>query len=165
MTGITIKYETIPAICWDSKNWVKFKFNPSNYKNIITFLEESRIYFLAEMTLDFTKIPYLLHGKGKSQNLLQYLANNVEDISLIRSFLQYFVISIVQIKYISGKMLNFHFTESSDWQNMTFIVTGYVPPTTTTTTTTEYITTTLSPTTSLLSPPMMFELFGQLFNV
>ena len=96
---------------------VKFILSLGTYQNIITFLELNNILFLAEMNLDFTQIPIVLHGKGVSGNLLEYLANNSSDYSLILKFLNYFL-GLIDIKYSNNENLKFKFLENLDWQNM-----------------------------------------------
>ena len=44
----------IAASCWYVDHWVRFKLNFGTYQNIITFFQDQKIYFLAEMSLDFT---------------------------------------------------------------------------------------------------------------
>ena len=66
----------------------KFYNTCENKENIITFLDFHELSFLKYMKLDFTQIPFLLHGKGKSENLLEYLANNTDNDILIVQFVQ-----------------------------------------------------------------------------
>lgn len=161
---------SIISYCLKSENWVKFRLNIGTYQNFLTFLYEHEISFLAEMKLDFTTIPLIYHGKGYSYNLLQYLANNVDNNELIINFLNYFITNIVKFKYYDGVPFAFIFSEASDWQNsnleiynipITTTTTTFVPTTTTTTTT--FVTTTTT-TTSIYNPES-FELFGQFFNI
>lgn len=150
----------LPAKCWNGKNWVNFNLILGNYENIITFLNDNKISFLYTMELDFTIIPSVLHGRGRSRNLLQYLANNTENNTLITSFLMYFLSEIADIRYITNKKLNYNFLQGSKWQNTTFVSNGYTPEPPPLTTTT------LLPTTTLLMMSMeTFELFGQLFTL
>ena len=70
---------TLHAKFWYDNHWVIFTLGVDSYQNIITFLEINGLFFLAEMQLNFDTIPLALHGKGNSNNLLDYLANNVDD--------------------------------------------------------------------------------------
>lgn len=81
---------TIQAKIWYDNHWVLFSLGIGSYQNIITFLQENNIFFLAEMELNFDLIPLSLHGKGISYNLLGYLANNSDDNKLILNFLRLF---------------------------------------------------------------------------
>lgn len=152
-------FNGISAMCWNGSFWVKFRLFPNKYNNFLTFLSAQNIYFLAEMKLDFTKIPKTLHGHGNSNNLLEYISNNSGDVSLVLSFINYFIISIARIKYSSGKNLNFVILPESTWQKSLFIAQGsYIPPVPTTTTTTTpapttTTTTTLAPTTTTTTTP------------
>jgi hypothetical protein len=108
----------IESLVWYSDHWVKFRLILGDYENIITFLEYNELSFLKIMNLDFTQIPFLLHGKGNSKNLLQYLANNTEDNILITQFIDYFLKFIIKMKYYySGENVVFYFGESLKWQN------------------------------------------------
>lgn len=150
----------VPSKCWNGKNWVNFNIVLGDYENIITFLDANKISFLYTMELDFTVIPIVLHGRGRSRNLLQYLANNTDNNTLITSFLRYFLGEIADIRYATNKKINYDFLPGSKWQNTTFVPNGYTPPEPVLTTTT------LLPTTTLLMMSMeTFELFGQLFTL
>lgn len=173
MTGST--FNGISAMCWNGTHWVKFKLFPNIYNNFLAFLSAHNIYFLAEMQLDFTKIPKSLHGYGVSRNLNEYISNNTENNDLITNFLNYFIVNIVDIRYKTGKKLNYLILAATTWQNTKFVAqNSYIPPITTTTTTTPaptttttttmLPTTTLSPTTTLPPISSYFEVFGQLYN-
>ena len=96
---VILKYQmVIESLVWVSDHWVKFRLILVNYENIIMFLEYHGLSFLSTMDLDFTKIPFLLHGKGNSKNLLQYLANNTDNNYLIFQFIEYFIIYLIQMK-------------------------------------------------------------------
>jgi hypothetical protein len=96
---------------------IKFILVLGVYQNIITFLEANEISFFSTMELDFTKIPLVLHGKGISKNLLEYLSNNSSNGTLISKFLNYFI-DIINIKYSNNENLKFKFSENSEWQNI-----------------------------------------------
>lgn len=125
----------IQSKVWFNNNWVLFSLNINTYQNIITFLESNGLSFLTTMSLDFNTIPFVLHGKGNSKNLLEYLGNNTDNAILIKQFLVYFITDIVIMKYyLSGEKINFEFLDNS-WQDMSMLVYGpYIPTTTTTTT-------------------------------
>jgi len=164
----------IAGLFWNYTNWVKFRFNTGQYDNFLNFLNSNDLSFISELPLDFTNIPTTLHGKGRSRNLLDYFANNSEDSTLIVNFLNYFILSIVKIRYFdSNSSINFRINRSSRWQSSDFTANPpYFPPPTTTTTTTLLPTTTLAPTTTT-SPTTtitpfsmnMFELFDQLYEI
>ena len=153
----------IPAIFWNSTYWVKFRLKVGNYINFLEFLIEHQISFLAEVTIDFTNIPLSLHGKGVSKNLTEYFANNNNNTILIINFLNYYITSIVDFRYSTGKKLNYSFISSSTWQSTTFSAKSYYVPTTTTSSTTT-TTTTFHPTTTMV-PLEFFEILGQLYNL
>ena len=133
----------IPSKVWISDHWVTFLLNIGIYQNIITFFDLNGLSFLTTLNLDFTQIPLILHGKGNSENLLEYLSNNTDDTILINNFLNYFLNNIIIMSYSSGQKMNFRLNSNANWQNMIFDVYGpYIPPTTTTTTTTGTTTTT-----------------------
>lgn len=109
----------IESLVWSGDHWVKFRLVLGNYENIIAFLDYHNLFFLTTLELDFTQIPFLLHGKGNSTNLLQYLANNTNNSSLIFQFIEYFIVYIIQMKYYySGERVAFNFFENDKWQNM-----------------------------------------------
>ena len=158
----------IPSKCWYEDNWVEFNLQIDEYENIIDFLYLNKLDFLANMNIDFDSIPISLHGRGRSKNLLDYLANNTNNISLIKDFIQYFIFNMTKIKYFTGEKLNYNLSDSSKWQTSKMLVSGYLPDKTTTTTTTFLPTTTILPTTtslSMSSSSELFEIFGQLYNV
>jgi hypothetical protein len=109
---------TIKSNCWFSEHEVKFKLETGIYQNIIEFLIVNKISFLADMNLDFTIIPFNLHGKGNSKNLLDYISKNSENVILIKSFFEYFIIQIAKIKYDTGKLIKFNFNLTESWENM-----------------------------------------------
>lgn len=126
----------LPAIFWNSTNWVKFRLKIGLYVNFLEFLIDHDIYFLAEIPIDFTNIPISLHGFGVSKNLLEYIANNNENTDLIIEFINYFITTITNFKYISGEKLNYEITYDSflTWQDTTFSAkNSYITTTTTTT--------------------------------
>jgi hypothetical protein len=152
----------LPALFWNSTHYVKFKIKVGFYTNFLEFLIEHKISFLADILIDFTKIPLSLHGYGLSTNLKEYLANNAENTALIINFLNYFITTIADFKYSSGKKLNYDLSYDYflTWQDTPFYANdNYI-----TTTTTTIITTTLSPTTTLPSLGF-FEIFGQLYQL
>jgi len=157
----------IPCKCWNGENWVDFNIQTGEYQNFNVFLVDNKIGFLSTMEIDFTTIPVILHGKNRSRNLLDYLSNNNNDVNLILSFINYFISNISKIKYYTGINLNFNLINSSTWQTSKIYVSGYISPTTTTTTTTILPTTTLLPTTTGLpmGGPILFEIFGHLYEV
>ena len=120
--------------CWVNDHWINFDLMLGTYDNIITFLNAQKLSFLSEIHLDFSNIPLELHGKGNSINLLQYLANNTDDNALISRFLEYFLNMTLDMRYVSGKKIDFLFPEDSSWQNFTVSILN--PYTTTTSTTT-----------------------------
>ncbi len=85
-----------------NNNRVQFRLIPGEYQNIIVFLETNNILFVSEMQLDFSKIPLQLHGRGNSNNLLEYLSNNNTDYNLLFNFLNYFISTIINIQYENG---------------------------------------------------------------
>ena len=148
----------VPAKCLYQGQWVNFNLIIGNFDNIIVFLNANNVAFLTTMELDFTSIPLVLHGRGRSRNLLEYLSNNNDNNSLISKFLNYFLSDIADIRYFSDKKINFNLSTNTKWQDTIFTVTGpYIPPITPTTTTT---TTEPEPTTT--AEPETFELFGKL---
>jgi hypothetical protein len=115
----------IPSSCQNIDNRVEFNLNLGIYQNIITFLTDHDILFLAEMKLDFTNIPLELHGNGDSYNLIEYLENNNSDSTLIFKFLNYFL-SVIDIEYSCKFMplldnqdpknvIFFNFIKNSQW--------------------------------------------------
>jgi len=112
----------IKSLVWSNDHWVKFNLIIGVYENIIIFLDYHNLSFLATMDLDFTQIPFLLHGKGNSKNLLQYLSNNTDDISLIFNFINYFMVYIIKMKYYdSNDVVLFYLRESTKWQNINIV--------------------------------------------
>lgn len=109
---------TVNATCLYTDNRVKFQLNTGSYQNIITFLESNNILFLAKQKIDFSEVPTTLHGKGKSENLLEYLSNNNKNDELLLKFMNYFISIKSNIKYYPDKKLNFKFDENSGWQNI-----------------------------------------------
>jgi hypothetical protein len=91
--------KTIKAKCWSLDHWIIFKLRLGVYENIMMFLDEYQLHFLAEQRLDFTTIPLSLRGKGSSYNLIEYLSINNEDYNLLKNFLIYFLNIIVNIDY------------------------------------------------------------------
>ena len=125
----------IPAKVWIDNHWVFFSLIIGDYKNLISFLNTNELSFLTTLNIDFTNIPLNLHGKGVSNNLLNYLSNNSNDNFLIDQFLNYFLNKIIIISYSSGKKLNYKLNGDAKWQDMTFSAySSYIPTTTTTTT-------------------------------
>ena len=123
----------IPSKVWVVDRWVTFQLSIGVYQNIITFLNDNNLTFLTTLTLDFSQLPFALHGKGNSTNLLEYLSNNTDDNLLILQFLNYFIKNIVVISYSYGQKLNFNINIESDWQNMQMYVYDNITTTTTTT--------------------------------
>lgn len=161
---------TTPAKFYYSGNWVRFSLINGIYDNFLSFLEGQGLTFLGEMAIDWTNIPTTLHGKGNSHNLYQYIANNNDNPSLIRDFLNYFIREIAIFKYaLTNNYLNFSIALGTTWQSSNFYSDGYSPPLTTTTTTlapTTTTTTTIYETTTSMPMSMsMFDLFGQLHNL
>jgi hypothetical protein len=115
---------------WFIDHYVSFLLNTkTTYQNIIIFLKENNLTFLA--TLNFGTIPATLHGKGQSNNLLEYLSNNYGDVKLIKIFLIYFLDKIVKISYSTGQKINFIFGNETRWQNLSMWVLPYSMTTTT----------------------------------
>ena len=123
----------IKSKCFVNSHWIGFNLLIGSYDNIITFLDAQKLLFLSELYLDFSTIPFELHGKGHSSNLLQYLANNTDDNLLVSRFLEYFLNVTLDMRYLSGKKIDFILPEESNWQNFTVSILN--PYTTTTTTT------------------------------
>jgi len=113
--------EKIQVKLWLKDHWVKFKIEVKAYDNIMTFFQESKIFFVTNMILDFTSIPIELHGYGHSNNLLEYLANNNNN-SLVSSFLTYFFNNILKISYLNNISLYFNFNTDEKWQNIQIII-------------------------------------------
>ena len=157
-----IDFQGIQSKLWVNDHWIRFRLIIGDHKNIITFLESNNILFLSELKLDFSTIPFELHGKGNSKNLLEYLSNNVDNNSLISKFLDYFLNKTLNIKYYENEEnVNFVFSEDTDWQFFQIVVnppkqititttttTTTIPETTTTTTVPETTTTTTIPETT-----------------
>ena len=119
----------IKSKCLINNNWVRFNLMTGIYENIIIFLESQNILFASEIKLDFSTIPIELHGKGRSYNLLEYLANNAYDNSLVSIFLQYFLTEILDIRYyITSEKVKFIFSEESNWQTYQIIIRNIYPP-------------------------------------
>jgi hypothetical protein len=115
---------TIKAKCWALDHWVRFTLKLDTYENIMTFLDESQLHFLAEEPLDFTTIPLGLHGNGSSYNLLGYLSNNTGYNTLVLNFLIYFLSTIIDIRYVDGEKIDFIFSEGPEWQNLQLVFEG-----------------------------------------
>jgi hypothetical protein len=92
-----------PAYCWATDHNVKFKLKIGSYPNIIEFLNSSKIEFLANIELP--ELPKYLLGNGRSKNLLEYISNNSSNNILLYNFLNYYIVSIIKIRYISGEPL------------------------------------------------------------
>jgi hypothetical protein len=115
---MTIKND-IPAYCNIFGYDIKFILKLTNFQNIITFLSDHNLIFLAEMKLDFNTIPSYLHGRGVSQNVFEYLAKNSNNNHLIYQFQNYFLNNIVNIKNSdSSEKIVLNFQESENWQDM-----------------------------------------------
>ena len=122
----------IPAKFWSIDHWVKFNIIPDEYENLIAFLNAHGLSFLTLLELNFDNIPTSLHGSGRSKNLNEYAANNTGNVSLLLRFFNYFMFDIINMRYLSGKNINFHFSESDTWQTMGMEIYGpYIPVTTT----------------------------------
>ena len=99
-SGITqIINNVIPASCLYLNTKVRFRLIIGNHVNIINFLSNNNILFLAELELDFSTIPISLHGKGRSKNLYDYISNNIDNEELILNFIYYFISEITDIRY------------------------------------------------------------------
>jgi hypothetical protein len=113
----------------NSGNVVTFEYKHGQYDNFIDFLNEHKIAFMTEVDIDFTNIPISLHGRGDSNNLLEYIANNNSDVNLIKSFIDYFIKEICDIRLTTGEKISFNIHNSSTWQNATFFANTmtYIP--------------------------------------
>jgi len=109
---------------WSASKWINCKIRVSVYENILTFLNINNMSYVAEMQIDFSKIPDNLRGSGSSKNLITYLDNNIRNNSLIVKFLNYFIISILQIQYNNGNKINLKISESYNWKNSSIEVLG-----------------------------------------
>ena len=124
MTGTTIFLlpQGKQAKCWVFDHWVLFRIIPGEYKNILTFLDVHKLFFVAEIEFDPEKVPIEIRGYGTSKTLLQYLANN-DNNSLSYLFLLYFL-DLMDIRYtIDNKKINWRLLNNSIWQNCKIIVT------------------------------------------
>ena len=117
---------TTQAKCWYVDHWVQFTLTPGIYENIITFLESQELFFLGEMNLDFDIIPIDLHGWGRSQNLLDYLAKNTDNNDLILNFLLYFFNYICEFCYLDGTKIVFSLIGGPEWQGLGFKISGEI---------------------------------------
>jgi len=106
---------------WINNNWVYFKIKIGTYTNIITFLDDNNISFIKYNYIDFTKIPSVIYGYGKSTNLLEYLSNNNNNGNLIISFLNYFLNSL-KFSYIDGSAIRILMVNNIDWKISNVIV-------------------------------------------
>lgn len=111
-----------PGEVWLIDHWIKFDIQIIVYQNIITFLEAGKLLFLTTIEIDFTQIPLYLHGRGNSNNLNEYLANNNDNSILILQFIDYFITIIHKFKYSSGQNLSFELIENDKWQNINLII-------------------------------------------
>jgi len=114
-TKIPKKLEICKNQIWDFSKINKFQLNIGEYTDIISFFIKNNIYFLAEMNLDYIKIPKELHGKGISRNLIEYFENNKDDKSLIITFVNYFMSTLINLKNINDEKINFSFIKSESW--------------------------------------------------
>lgn len=94
-----------PAKFYYNNDWVKFSLIIGEYDNLLDFLNSHNLLFLENMKIDFTKIPTYLHGRGNSITLLDYFANNTNDVTLLFTFSHYFIDSIIKLKYESDEYL------------------------------------------------------------
>lgn len=116
------------AKCLYDNNWVKFTIKYGRYINFIEFLKENKIYFLSSMELNFNEIPRAYHGNSKSNNLLEYLANNVDDGALIGDFISYFFYNITKIQSRNSSKLMFYIIQNNDWIKQQIIISNVSPP-------------------------------------
>jgi hypothetical protein len=120
------------AKCWVTDRWVKFTLTTGSYENIMVFLDAQKLLFLSDMELDFTTIPLVLHGRGYSKNLREYIANNDENTSLINRFIDYFLNIILDISYLDGSRVYLTINPNPDlntWQSLEIII--HIPEVTT----------------------------------
>ena len=115
------------AYCIVNNSGIKFNLSSFSYNNIIDFLEQSNLDVLTTMKLDFSKIPLHLHGRGVSNNLLDYFSNNSNNSSLLLEFSYYFL-SNGDFRYgDSNEKIDFIITKDNVWQNMTISIDYYKP--------------------------------------
>lgn len=107
---------------WVNDHWLKFRLIIGIYQNIIIFLDFHELSFFKTLEIDFTSVPLSLHGNGNSLNLLEYLANNVENDLLISQFIMYFLSTILNIRYYLSDENIVFFMENIKWQNMNIYV-------------------------------------------
>jgi hypothetical protein len=155
---MNILSETITLYLLNIDINVKFKAKTGYYQNIISFFEDCDILFMSTMKLDFTKIPFNLHGNGNSENIIEYLAKNNDNPNLIYNFLNYFITDISKIKYDDDQKLIFEFLPNENWQNLNLLIYKRFLPTTTTTAPTTTTTAPTTTTTTTTSPINILKL-------
>jgi len=117
------------AKLWLVDHWVRFKINENiYYDNIIIFLENQNISFLNTVNIDFSSIPLELHGNGRSNNLLEYLANNNNNNLLIEKFLNYFLSEIFDVRYYNDNSKILFYFSGETWQKLKIVVNTNNPP-------------------------------------
>jgi hypothetical protein len=117
----------IAAKCWVVDHWVRFNLYIGTYENIITFFDAQKLSFLTELEIDFTIVPLELHGRGQSITLLDYLANNGDNNTLVSKFLVYFLNTFTEMSYLNDTKMNFSLSEESSWQNFQITIDTPLP--------------------------------------
>ena len=140
----------IIAKCRKNDHWIKFNLIIGKYANLINFLDVHNLLFLSTIYFDINSIPKHLRGSGNTKNLLDYIYNNSNNPILIFKFVNYFLDTIIDIRYESGKKIKFYVYYSEKWQEqylqitreIVIIHTTTTPPYSSSTTTTHEPTTT-----------------------
>jgi len=116
----SVEYSKLPiAKCWFIDHWVTFSLHIGESKNIKDFLNINNISFLADMKLNINNIPIEFINK-KINTLNEYLSYNFDNTST-KKFLQYFITSILDIRYESEDKLVFRISNGSTWKNTKII--------------------------------------------
>ena len=107
------------AKLWINDEWVRFNIEYGIYENFIVFLDHHDISFVKTNYIDcdaLSTLPNPLHGFGHSTNLLEYLANNAGNESLICDFINYYI-SILDFRYYYVDLkLDLTYTCLDNWQ-------------------------------------------------
>lgn len=126
---------------WNSVHYIKFNLHFGEFKNIKDFLNSNEISFLSDMELNINNIPIEYQVNKKTNTLNKYLSHNYNS-NLTNRFMNYFISSLLDMRYETGDKLIFRISNKSTWQNMTMIINNPSYQQITSVTTTHPITTT-----------------------
>ena len=130
MLDVIIPEQGDHAKLWINDEWVRFNVEYGTYDNFIIFLDHHDLSFIKTNYIDCDALYILdppLHGFGHSYSLMQYLANNAGNESLICDFIDYYI-SILDFRYYyMDHKLDLKYYCNDNWQISNIIVKRSVP--------------------------------------